>query len=155
MSTDYFCIQQNNHNSFVAHALSAWTPHIINISHNPALVAASSDEYISSHVHTVLLFVFLLWLCSQCIGRSHHYNDVIMTVMASEITSLMVVYSTVYSGTDQRKHQSSASLSFVFPATGEFPAQKAGNVENVSIWWRHHDISSHRSSNPTGIILDI
>ena len=36
-----------------------------------------------------------------------------MGVMASQITSLMIVYSTVYSGADQRKHQSSASLAFV------------------------------------------
>ena len=43
-----------------------------------------------------------------------HYNDVIMTTMASEITSLTVVYSTVYSDADQRKHQSSASLAFVW-----------------------------------------
>ena len=35
-----------------------------------------------------------------------------MSVMASQITSLPIVYSTVYSGTDQRKHQSSASLAF-------------------------------------------
>ena len=42
-----------------------------------------------------------------------HYNDVIMGRMASQITSLTIVYSTVYSGTDQRKHQSSASLAFV------------------------------------------
>ena len=42
-----------------------------------------------------------------------HYIDVIMTTMASQITSLAVVFSTVYSGTDQRKHQSSASLPFV------------------------------------------
>ena len=33
--------------------------------------------------------------------------------MASHITSLMIVYSTVYWGVDQRKHQSSASLAFV------------------------------------------
>ena len=26
------------------------------------------------------------------------------------------------------------------PATGEFPAQRASNAENVSIWWRHHVI---------------
>ena len=26
------------------------------------------------------------------------------------------------------------------PGTGEFPAQMASNAENVSIWWRHHDI---------------
>ena len=43
----------------------------------------------------------------------HHYIDVIMTTMASQITSLMVVYSIVYSGADQRKHQSSAPLAFV------------------------------------------
>ena len=23
--------------------------------------------------------------------------------------------------------------------TGEFPAQRASNAENVSIWWRHHE----------------
>ena len=39
-----------------------------------------------------------------------HYNDVILSAMASQITSFTIVYSTVYSGADQRKHQSSASL---------------------------------------------
>ena len=33
--------------------------------------------------------------------------------MASQITSLTIVYSSVYSGEDQRKHQSSASVAFV------------------------------------------
>ena len=42
-----------------------------------------------------------------------HYSDVIMNTMAPQVTSLMIVYSTVYSDTDQRKHQSSASLAFV------------------------------------------
>ena len=42
-----------------------------------------------------------------------HYNDVIMTAIASQITSLTIVYSAVYSDADQRKHQSSASLAFV------------------------------------------
>ena len=36
-----------------------------------------------------------------------------MTMLASQITSLTVVYSIVYSGVNQRKHQSSASLAFV------------------------------------------
>ena len=36
-----------------------------------------------------------------------------MGVMASHITSLTIVYSTIYSGADQRKHQSSVSLAFV------------------------------------------
>ena len=42
-----------------------------------------------------------------------HYNDVTMGAIASQITSLTIVYSTVYSDADQRKHQSSASLAFV------------------------------------------
>ena len=42
-----------------------------------------------------------------------HYDDVIMSAMASQITSLVIVYSTVYSGTYRRNHQSSASLAFV------------------------------------------
>ena len=42
-----------------------------------------------------------------------HYNDDIMSAIASQITSLTSVYSTVYSDADQRKHQSSASLAFV------------------------------------------
>ena len=43
-----------------------------------------------------------------------HYNNVIMSMMASQITSIATVYSTVYSGIDQRKHQSSVSLAFVW-----------------------------------------
>ena len=42
-----------------------------------------------------------------------HYGDVIMGVLASQITSLAIVFSTVHSGADQRKHQSSTSLAFV------------------------------------------
>ena len=43
---------------------------------------------------------------------SWHYSDVIMSAMASQITSLTIVYSTFYSGADQRKNKSSASLAF-------------------------------------------
>ena len=42
-----------------------------------------------------------------------HYSDVIRGMMVSQITSLAIVYLTIYSGADQRKHQSSASLAFV------------------------------------------
>ena len=56
--------------------------------------------------------------------RVYHYSDIIMGAMASQITSLTVVFSTVItsitivysivnSGADQRKHQSRASLTFV------------------------------------------
>ena len=54
-------------------------------------------------------------VCSQhcCCWWHPYYGDVIMGAMASQITSLTIVYSTVYSGADQGKHQSSASLVFV------------------------------------------
>ena len=69
-----------------------------------------------------------------------HYSDVIMGAMAFQITNLTIVNSTVYLGEDQRKHHSSASLALVRGnslVTGEFPAQRASNAGNVSIWWRH------------------
>ena len=45
--------------------------------------------------------------------RFNHHHDVIMSAMASQITGVSIVCSAVYSGADQRKHQSSASLAFV------------------------------------------
>ena len=48
----------------------------------------------------------------RCISTLH-CRDVIINAMASEITSLTIVYSTVYSGLDQIKHESSASLALV------------------------------------------
>ena len=74
-----------------------------------------------------------------------------MDAMASQITSLTIVYSTVYSGADQRKHQSSASLACEgnSPGTDEFPSQRASNTENVSIWWRHQD---HRQMTCSDLI---
>ena len=42
-----------------------------------------------------------------------YYGDVMMGEIASQIISLTIVYSAVYSDGDQRKHQSSASLAFV------------------------------------------
>ena len=82
-----------------------------------------------------------IWVNTSHESTGIHYCDVIMGAIASQITSLTVVYSTVYWDADQRKHQSSASLAFVWgnsPGTGEFPAQMASNAENISIWWRHH-----------------
>ena len=67
-----------------------------------------------------------------------HYSDVIMGAIASQITSLTIVYSTVYSSVDQTKHKSLRAGNS--PVTDEFPAQMASNAENVSIWWRHHGI---------------
>ena len=54
-----------------------------------------------------------------CAHHVNHYNDVIMSLIASQITSLTIVYSAVYSDADQREHQSPASLAFVGEFTGD------------------------------------
>ena len=90
-------------------------------------------------------------LCSY-----YHYVDVIMSTMAFQITSVSIVYSTICSSPDRRKHQS----------PGEYPAQRANNAKNVSIWWRHHDIYDNEifryivgvhyepSSTQTGLLVN-
>ena len=67
-----------------------------------------------------------------------------MSAMASQITSVWIVCSTVCSGADQRKHQSSVSLLFVrgihrWPV--DSPHKWPVTQENVSIWWRHHELT--------------
>ena len=65
-----------------------------------------------------------------------HYDDVIMGAIASQITSLTIVYSTIYSDADHRKHQSSASLAFVWgiPRTNDQLRGKCFHVMTSS-WW--------------------
>ena len=76
------------------------------------------------------------WVATMDRGQ-HHYIDVIMTTMASHITSLTVVYLTVYSDTDQRKHQSSASLAIVWgPVNSPHKGQLRGKCFHLmtSLW---------------------
>ena len=70
-----------------------------------------------------------------------HYNDVIISAIASQITGVSIVCWTVHQM--QIKENSKAPRHWLCawnsPMTSEFPAQKASYTENVSIWWRHHD----------------
>ena len=61
----------------------------------------------------VIYLTFGLIFAKFNYSKHVHYTDVIMGTIASQITSLTIVYSTVYSDADQRKHKSSASLAFV------------------------------------------
>ena len=80
-----------------------------------------------------------------------HYSDITISTMAFQIAGVSIVYSTVYSGSDQRKYiklRVTGLCDGNSPMTGEFPTQRAGNAENVSIWWRHHGktLSRHNIS---------
>ena len=66
-----------------------------------------------------------------------------MSAMTSQITGVSIAYSAVCSSSE-RKHQSSASLAFLrgihrWPVNFPHKIKRASNVENVSIWWRHHE----------------
>ena len=65
---------------------------------------------------TVYIPQYNAWLIPNASAAGEvglHYSDVIITAISSQITSLTIVYSIVYSDADQRKHQSSVSLAFV------------------------------------------
>ena len=94
---------------------------------------------------------YILYTVRKCEKMRHDTNSVSggtigccllqwRHMRASQITSVSMVCSSVCSGADQRKHQSSPSLAFEgnSPMTGEFLLQRASNAKNVSIWWRHH-----------------
>ena len=83
--------------------------------HKEAVMELILVIWIPSVWHVIKLIV-LAWLARDGITNKQriiHYNDVIMSAMASQITGLTIVYSTVYSGANERKHQSFASLPFV------------------------------------------
>ena len=64
-----------------------------------------------------------------------------MSAMASQLT---IVYSSVYPGADHMRRKKKLRVAGLCegdpPVTEEFPAQRASNAENVSIWWRHHEL---------------
>ena len=71
---------------------------------------------VRSPIRWVNFWIKFDWGCIRLHWRivlSLHYDDAIMGAIASQITSLTIVYSTVYLDADQRKHQSSAALAFV------------------------------------------
>ena len=61
----------------------------------------------------------------------YHYSDVIMSVKALQITGISIVCSTICSGADHRKHQSSASLAFV---RGIHPSPVDSPHEGLVTW---------------------
>ena len=80
-------------------------------------------NYIKSKLsHSNTLYVYHLKIIRMYPYGSHwpkHYSDVIMGMMASQITGVSMVCSNVCSCTDKRRHQSSASLTFAEESTGD------------------------------------
>ena len=94
-----------------------WNMHMVLFCHVWLLYYFRMDKY--------NLFVYIIISCfngtavilrsAQCHSGNPegHYGDVIKSAVASQITSLAIVYLTVFSKRRSKKHQSSASLAFV------------------------------------------
>ena len=69
-----------------------------------------------------------------------------MGEIASQITSLTIVYLTVYSGADQSKHQSSASLAFVWGINSPHEwlvTRKMFPFDDVIMWLKRQAIAAN------------
>ena len=128
------CPNEPTHKSYICTSSSTWGRFICYITTTTTCWHSDLSPH-DGRLHVGALKISHRWFSTAL----HHYVDVIMGAMTSQITSLAIVYSTVYSGADQRKHQSSASLVFVRGIRRWLLAQKASNAENVFIWWRHNE----------------
>ena len=66
-----------------------------------------------------------------------------MGAIASQITSLTIVYNNRlfrHRSKKTSKLRVTGLCAGNSPEAGEFPPQMASNAENVSIWWRHHEV---------------
>ena len=105
----------------------------------------SFKKHVSTNdIHMYIPMYMLTSVYPMQTNTTSQYTDVIKGAIASQITSLTIVYLTINSDADQRKYQSSAWLAFVrgiHRGPVKFPEQMASNAENISIWWRHHDMA--------------
>ena len=105
------------------------------------------------------IFIYVITCSSNAdnaANRLFHYSDVIMSAMASQITGISIVFSTICSGSDQRKQQSLASLDIVrgvhrwqvdFPSQDRWISPHKGPVtrkmlpfDDVIMWSSWHGV---------------
>ena len=116
----------------------------------PGLAPFINHIYQYAHLvpicHSAYIF-YMLYICN-------HYSDAIISAMASQTTSISTLCSSLCSGARQRKHQSSAPLSFVWgihrcpvdspnkgPVTREiFPFDYVITDNDIGFWWRRTDV---------------
>ena len=107
-------------------SLSAFSTYIHDVSMPRIIKSHTSEPVDGQDMH---------W-CMAWVANLHHYGDVIMGSIASQITSPTNRFV-------RRRSKKTSKLRVTglcvgnSPETVEFPAQGANNAENVSIWWRH------------------
>ena len=114
----------------------------------------------SSGIHSMLFSTWIIKISIHrlCLKLKHlklqphlqgtisgrRYNDIIMSAMASQITSVSIRLFAQQFAQGQMKEDMKAPRHWLLwgpnqPITGGFPSKRANNAENVSTWWRHHD----------------
>ena len=98
------------------------------------------------------------------VNAGARYNEVMMSTMTSQITSVSILYSTTCSGVDKKKHQSSTSLAFVrgIPHTKGQQRGKCFHLMTSSwrvrvVWWNRPIILQNLvllSNNPFSAFLE-
>ena len=98
-----------------------------------------------------------LTIVHDCAKQEYHYGDVINGVKASQITCEGVSnhqpHDCLLKRLFRRRSKETSKLCGTglcvgnSPVTGEFPAQRASNAEDISIWWRHHVFDEHICNN--------
>ena len=107
-------INQLDKNSKINSQLSNETRHIFHHINEYmfSFFKLACDKSRNTFIDTTLVCYIVNEHTTKC-SRYKHYSDTIMVTMAYQITNLTILNSTVYSGADQRKHQSSASLAWI------------------------------------------
>ena len=73
--------------------------------------------------------ITLQWCHNECNGVPHHQpHDCLLNRLFRRISKKTSTFCVTH------------LCAAISPFTGEFPAQMASYAENVSIWWRHHDM---------------
>ena len=74
--------------------------------------------------------------------KQYHYSDVLMSTMPSQITGVSISCSTIFlrcSSKNTSKLRITGLCEGNPRVTGGLPSQRASNMENIFIWWHHHD----------------
>ena len=100
-------ISLKNHNATWVRIASFWKEAVLLYTHMTCFASVEGHRGYYSIINQSAIVVVAYTANSYSQWRH------IRSTMASQITSLTIVYATVHSGADQRKHQSSASLAFV------------------------------------------
>ena len=84
---------------------------------------------------------------------AHHYDVEFNIPFVAEILCrddfviIMIIIWKLYQCPESQCYANVRKFKVQKAGTGEFPAQMASKAENVSIWWRHHEISRARTNN--------